>query len=362
MRKIIIFIVIFAFGLSIRALCQISAVHHYLPILTKKQVADYKGYNMIIVDHEVILSSANNLALMRRDNPGLIILAYVNKIEWHEPMFSDKRWSLEMVAELKKYPKWFLRDPRGNKLEFWPQTVLMNCRLDCPRYTINGRSYSYIEWFTERYIQDVIGAYKKAGINLDGILDDELLKFISFIGNYGNNRHGIDSNGDGLNDDAKELDRQWRLGNAYFLQAVREAMGKDFIIIGNGGHGYYLEWCNGKMFEYFPEIFLNENDKLCEAWPENMRNAAGMEIAIFNARANAYGKSDNWQTGLYSAMLLDNVIFSHGQNTPFNPKYNLNLGKPKGRFYQSGSVFSRKYEKGTINFDPVSKKAWIERK
>ncbi|MEI6835809.1 MAG: putative glycoside hydrolase [Candidatus Falkowbacteria bacterium] len=359
MKKLIFLAFLAIISSSLAA--QLSAVHHYLPVLSAEQARSYKGYDFIIPDHEVIFNSPENLKLMRKDNPGLQILVYANKIEWHEPMFSDKPWSLKMVAELQKYPKWFLRDLLGYKLEFWPGTVLMNCRLDCPRYIINGKSYSYIEYFTENYIKEVIGAYRKAGIRLDGLLDDELLKSISFITHYGKNRNNVDGDGDGLNDDPNEFNRQWRLGNAYFLNKVREAMGPDFVIIGNGGHGYYLDYCNGKMFEYFPEVYLNETDQLTEAWPENMNHAAGMEIAIFNARANAYGKKDNWLFTLCSAMMLDQVIFSHGQNMPYDEKYNLHLGKALGNHYQVGNVVSRKFAKGIVHVDPVAKKAWIER-
>ncbi|MFZ2310477.1 MAG: putative glycoside hydrolase [Patescibacteria group bacterium] len=340
---------------------QVTAVLHYLPTLSASQVAAYKGYDMIIPDHEVINNSPDALKQMRRDNPELIILAYANKIEWHSPMYNDKPWSLKMVAELKKYPKWFLKGTDGKQLEFWPGTVLMNCRLDGPRYNIHGKSYSYIEFFTERYIADVIGAYKKAGVRLDGILDDELLKSISFIGSYGGNHNGVDSDEDGLDDDPAELNRQWRLGNAYFLKTVRETMGEDFMIIGNGGHGYYMQWCNGKQMEYFPEIYLNENDHLTEAWAENMNNAAGMRYAFFNARANAYGKKDNWQFSLCSAMMLDNVIFSHGQNMPYDKKYELHLGQALGASYAENGTYKRRFQNGTVYVDPVAKKSWIEK-
>ena len=340
---------------------QLTAVHHYLPILTEEQAKSYKGYDFIIPDHEVIFTSANNLKLMRRDNPNLFIFVYANMIEWHDPMFPDKPWSRKMTTELLKYPKWFMRDLYGKKLEFWQGTVLMNCRLDGPRYEIDGKSYSYIEWFTERYIQDVIEAYQKAGIHLDGILDDELLKSISFIGDYGKNRNGIDSDGDGKNDNPKELDRQWRLGNAYFLSELRRTMSDDFVIMGNGGNGYYMDYCDGKMFEYFPEVYLNESDKLTEAWPLNMDHAMGMKIALFNARANAYGKTDNWLFTLCSAMLLDNSVFSHGQNTPYEEKYDLHLGKKMGKYHQIGNLVSQKFERGVINIDPVAKKAWVDK-
>ena len=348
-------------SLSLLLNAQKTAVHHYLPILTTQQVSNYYGYDVIIVDPEVIYTSVDNLRLMREANPNLIILVYSNKIEWYDPMFNDKPWELRMLAELKKYPKWFLQDTAGKTLEFWPGTVLMNCRLDCPKYLIDGKSYSYVEYFTERYLKDVIGAYKRANIKLDGILDDELFKSISFVGNYGRNKNGIDSNGDRQNDEPIELNRQWRLGNAYFLNAVRETMGNKFIITGNGGHGFYMQWCNGKMFEYFPEKYLNESDKRLEAWPENMCNASGMKISIFNARADSYGQKDNWFFTLCSVMLIDGAIFSHGQNQPYNKKYNLNLGKPLGSYYGENDVYRRKFQNGTVVVDPFTKMARIEK-
>ena len=354
------FFIIILLGFCLLARAQTTAVLHYLPTLSAEQAEAYRGYDMIVVDHEVINNSPENLRLMREENPNLKILVYANKIEWHNPMFLDKPWSLKMVAELKKYPKWFLKGTNRKKLVFWPGTVLMNCRLDCPRYIINGKSYNYIEYFTEHYINDIIGAYQKEGIRLDGLLDDELLKSISFIGSYGQN-HGVDSNSDGKNDNKAELNRQWRLGNAYFLKTIRQTMGPDFLIIGNGGHGYYLDWCDGKMFEYFPEIYLNEADTKTEAWPENMRHAAGIKVALFNARADNYGHPDNWLFTICSAMLLSNVIFSHGQNMPYREDYCLNLGKPLGSCEidtVNGDYF-RQFQNGTVYVNPVSKKGWI---
>jgi len=281
------------------------------------------------------------LRYMRAVNPNLLIMVYSEKMQWHCPMFPDKPWSLKMVVELKKHPKWFLCSPTGQNLQFWPSTIMMNCRLDCPRYIINGKSYNYIEYFTERYIKDVILSYKKEGIKLNGILDDDLLKDISFL------KGGVDSNCDGQEDEPGELNRQWRLGNAYFLEKVREAMGKDFIIIGNGGHGYYMDYCTGKQMENFPETFIGD-------WSQNMTNASGMKLALFNAR------KDNWLFAICSSMLKDNIWFSQGQNTPYDEKYNLQLGEALDICYQEESGdFARKFKNGIIHVNPNTEKAWI---
>lgn len=340
--KKIIFLVYLTLSLG-QIMAQKTYVMHYLPVLNYEQARSYKGYDCIVVDHEVINTSAPMLRYMKSVNPNLIIMVYSEKMQWHWPMFPDKPWSIKMVNTLKKYPKWFLLDTNGENLKFWPGTIMMNCKTDCPRYLINGKSYNYIEYFSERYIKDIIASYKKEGIKLNGILDDDLFKEITFLNG------SIDSNHDGLEDEPAELNRQWRLGNAYFLEQVRNTMGKDFIIIGNGGHGYYMNVCNGKQMENFPETFIGD-------WYTNMTNAGGMKLAFFNART---GNKDNWLFTLCSSMLLDNVYFSQGQNTPYDNKFNLHLGRPLEKSFSQDGLYLRKFQNGTIYVNPETEKAWI---
>lgn len=343
MKKIVVFFYFALLALGVWG--QKTYVMHYLPGLSKEQVESYKGYDMVIVDHEVINTSPDNLRYLRHLNPQVQILAYVEKMQWHNPMFPDKPWSLDVVAYLEGFPKWFLFDPKGKNLTFWPGTVMMNIRLDGWRYNIAGKTYSYIEWFTERYLEDIIDAYSRAGIKLNGILDDDLFKDISFM------EKGVDSDFDGKADNYPELDRQWRLGNEYFLKKVRQKMGPDFLIIGNGGHGFYMNVCDGKQFEHFPEIYIG-------SWYDNLNNANGMKIALFNARDK---NLDNWMFTICSAMLLDNTWFSYGQNTPYEEKYDLKLGRPLGFFYEEAGGFARRFENGIVHVDPHNDRGWIER-
>lgn len=338
MKKILILVILALFFATTWA--QKTYVMHYLPILNHNQAESYTGYDGIVVDHEVINTSASELNYMRSVNPRLKILVYVEKMQWHMPMFPDKPWSIWMTETLKKYPRWFLLNPEGKNLSFWPGTVMMDCRANGYRYG----NYNYIEFFTKHYISEILGAYLKADIKVDGILDDDLMKEISFLSG------GVDANRDGVEDESEELNRQWRLGNAYFLKKVRQVMGPDFLIIGNGGHGYYMDYCQGKQMENFPEIYIGD-------WTKNMTNAAGMKIAFFNART---GEKDNWMFAVCSAMLLDNTWFSQGQNTPYDKKYDLQLGSTKGPFYQNqGQVFLREFQNGTIHVDPINEEAWI---
>lgn len=343
MKKLILLVCLTLFLGQVMA--QRTYVMHYLPVLSYEQARSYAGYDCVIVDHEVIHNSTASLRYIRSINPNVKILVYAEKMQWHVPMYTDKPWSLKMVSELSKYPKWFLLSPAGKNLGFWPGMEMMNCRLDCPRYIINGKSYNYIEFFTERYIKDIIKAYTREGIKLDGLLDDDLLKDIHWL------KGGVDSNFDGLEDEPTELNRQWRLGNSYFLSQVRKAMGQNFLIIGNGGHGYYMDNCNGKQLENFPEMFIGD-------WYANMTNAKGMNEVFFNARA---GAEDNWLFTACSAMLLDNTWFSQGQNTPYDNKYDLKLGEPLEVFSKDQDGFKRRFQNGTVHVDPQTQTAWIEK-
>ena len=90
-----------------------------------------------------------------------------------------------------------------------------------------------------------------------------------------------------------------------------------------------------------------------------MNNANTMEIALFNART---GEENNWFFTLCSSMLLDNTWFSFGQNTPYETKYDLKMGQPKGAFFQnSDGTFSRLFEKGKVTVDYQAERAWINK-
>jgi len=64
---------------------------------------------------------------------------------------------------------------------------------------------------------------------------------------------------------------------------------------------------------------------------------------------------------LGSSMLIDDVFFSQGQNTPYDKKYNLHLGKPLGKFFLDSLGFARKFQNGTLHVNPNDNKAWIEK-
>lgn len=353
MKKILFFLIFLALSVAmpkkgLAAELPLKDCLWFLPTMSLEQAKGLVPYDQIIVDPECAITSAASLDYLRANHPGIKILCYINPPEWFDPMWPDKPWSIKMLAELKKYPAWWLKGTDGKRISFWNGMYTMNCTWDCPEYEINGQKMKYIEFIADRFISDILEVYP-----FDGILGDNYWKESYWLGNYGQNHQGIDRDGNGKRDDAAQLNSAWRAGLSYFLGRMREFGGDDFIIIANPGHNYYAKYCDGKEYEDFPEIYLNEQDKKYQAWYENLNFAEVWDgPCIFVAR------KDNYFFTLCSAVLLDHVHFSDGQNRLYDQKYELHLGKPRKAAVSFDTGVKREFENGTVYVSPPQK-AWV---
>ena len=327
---------------------QKTAVHWYRPTISLNQAEAMANYDLLIVDPECIFNSRESLSWLKLNNPRLKILCYFNPPEWFDPMFSDKPWSIKMVNVLQEQSSWWLRDTAQNRISFWQGMYTMNCTFDCPKYLIEGQEQGYIEFITQRFIQDVLKQYP-----FDGVLIDNLWDQINWLGRHGFNQGGIDRDGDQQRDDSVTLNTAWKRGLSYCLKEIRTFGGKNFIIIGNPANLSYAQ-CDGKMFENFPDIYTKEDDKKYEGWYYNLNYASSMSgPCIFNARP------DNYFFTLCSSILVDNAYFSDQQNKAYEDKYRLLLGPPlsKAKVFDSG--YTRQFENGEVFVNPGGKNAWI---
>ncbi len=350
MRTLVIIALLFCSLGVISLKAQKTAVHWYLPTMSITEAHQLDGYNLVIVDPEVIFNNRESLETLRADNPEVKIFCYFNAVEWFNPMFSDKRWSQNIVNFLDKKEEWFLHAQNGERISFWKGMETMNCRLDCPRLPVysKDKTINYIEFITDRFIKDILKNYR-----FDGVLMDNLWDKIHWLGNYGDNTGGLDYGSDLADNDSVALNLEWQRGMNYCLDEINEFGGAGYLI-GNPGHLNYPQ-CSGKMFENFPEIYLNEADRVYEAWPENINNASVFATGpnIFNAR------KDNYFFTLCSSLLVDNVYFSYLQNTKYDSKYELDLGPAIGEMKVDKGIYSRRFRKGTVNVNPLHKKAWV---
>ncbi len=353
MKKLILFLSFLGMFYAHDAQAQRTAVHWYLPKMSLKEAGQLKGYDLVIVDPEIIFNDRASLDALRADNPNIQIYCYFNIVEWFNPMFSDKPWSKNILAFLEKNEEWFLHGQDGKRLSFWPGMQTMNCLADCPKlrvYTEDKKPVNYVEFITDRFIEDILKEYR-----FDGVLMDNLWNKVYWLGNYGSNKNGF-AWAPVKDADVHLVDVYWRKGLIDCLDTLKKFGGESLKIIGNPGHLDYQKQCSGKMFENFPEIYLNEADSTFEAWYENISNASSFPDGpdIFNAR------TDNYFFTICSSMLLDNVYFSYLQNTKYENKYQLALGAPiaETRANSDGS-HSRAYQNGLVFVDPLAKKAWI---
>lgn len=357
MKKVLlIFVLLLGVAYAYDAKAQKTAVHWYLPMMSLEEASRLKGYDLIMVDPEIIFNNRASLDALRADNPNVKIYCYFNVVEWFFPMWSDKPWSKNIISFLDKKEEWFLHGKDGKRLNFWTdektgkKMLSMNCRIDCPKLPVysTDKKISYIEFITDRFIQDILRTYP-----FDGVLMDNLWYRITWLGKYGTNKSGFDY-GSVSNNDSTTLNFLWKQGMDYCLNTLKNFGGQNFTLVGNPGHLSYPQ-CSGKMFENFPEIYLNKADTLYSAWYENLNNAAAFSVGpcIFNARV------DNYLFTLCSSMLLNNVYFSYLQNQKYDSKYQLALGKPLAPAQADNGLHSRVYENGSVFVDPTLKKAWV---
>jgi len=359
MKKILIILCFIGVIGIFESKAQITTEHWYLPTMSLEQAHQLKGYDEVIVDPEVIFNNRASLDALRLDNKNVKIYCYFNVVEWFNPMFDDKPWSKNIVAFLNKHEEWFLHGGNGERISFWPGMQTMNCAINCPGANVYSteadEKINYINFISERFIDDILKTY-----HFDGVVTDNLWPKIDWIGYYGVNQSGLDY---GIaKDDSRRseiLNEAWRAGMSYCLNQIKK-FDPSLIIIGNPGNMSYPQ-CSGKMFENFPEIYLNEADTIFEAWYENISNASMWPLdknipaghCIFNARKN------NYFFTLCSSMLLNGVSFSYLQNTKYEEKYKLNLGSALGPSKISNGIYTRSYEKGIVMVDPYAKKSWV---
>jgi len=348
--KKLIFFVLLSVVCSV-SVAQTTVLLHYLPTFSRQTAENSVGYNNIVVDPDLFFSASGRENLnWLQEQKKIKVLAYANPIEMFVPAFPDKPWSINLFNFVKEIPGFWLRYVNGKMVSFWPGTKMLNCAIDLEPVTINGKKMNYIEFFSDVYINNVL----KNNPCITGMAGDNMWKGGVFWMRYWQNNGLIDLNNDGIADDSISIDKSWSAGLIYFLDQVRQNMGSDFTIINNPATDKFKKHEAGTIMENYPDIFMNEKDTVYEAWYENMALTDSMPGPfIFNSR------SDNYWFTLCSSMLADNVWFSYSKNTPYDKKWELNLGQALARRIQVREIVFRLYENGTVYVNPRDKTAWV---
>ena len=328
--------------------------------ITEAEARTMAKWDILLVDMEVQHYSPNSLKLIRKYNPKIKILAYLASQE----VRGD---SHDLTGTLRKRlydqinDRWWLRDTSGNKVYWWPGNPIFNVTGNCPKDD-DGKRYSD---FLGGFIKDEI---LSTGL-WDGVFLDNVWEGIDFMSGF-----NIDLNQDGTGETQKELSASWKQGMTSLLNNVRQTLGPDYIMIGNGGEGYY-KYLNGSLYEHFPY----------QGWAYTMnkyrfitQNGYSPAIGILNSNVGNSGKRTDYQKmryGLASALLGDGFYsFDNGDQTHVEmwwyDEYESYLGRPtsvainvaNGGTKLTEGVWRRDYEKGVVLVNSTDKEYVVDLK
>jgi len=313
--------------------------------ITEAEAKELAKWDILLVDMEVQHYSPDSLRLIREYNPDIKILVYLASQE-----VRGDSGTLTGTLRKKLYDQieneWWLRDIHGNQIQWWPGNPIVNITNESE--LIEGkRFYDVLPWFVENELMST-GLW-------DGVFYDNVWEGIDFLESF-----EVDLDGDGQAENKAELGTAWKQAMNTLLSNTRNILGDDYLIIGNGGEGYY-NYLNGSLYEHFPEhgwsYTLNQYRFVT-------KNGYSPAIGILNTNVNNTGNRENYQKmryGLTSSMLGDGFYsFDSGDQSHteiwWYDEYESFLGAPIGEpenILDSDSQFKdglwrREYENGLV--------------
>ncbi len=320
--------------------------------ISDEEASELSRWDVVILDMETAKTSPDQLAKIRELNPKIKIIAYVTSEEILEDVNSGYA---PLRADLRAGIKdnYWLKDPSGNQLSFWPGTLMLN-----------GADTSADSW--NSYLANFVNQEVKGSGYFDGVFLDNLWTNISWF-NGGN----LDLNGDHQKDKASEADAKWLKGSQHLLAQIRAKCGKNFLIMSNGQADKHFEKdLNGRLLENFPALFNGAS------WTKAMSDYQLAGSAEQNPKLvvlNSYAKNQNdfrkFRFGLASTLMangyysFDYDVTNHGQ-TWWYDEYDAKLGAPQGDAYNllsknssalAPGLWRRDFEKGIAVVNSTNK-------
>jgi hypothetical protein len=284
---------------------------------------------------------------LRQLNPNIKILAYVDTSGSAAARFVEES-NFPGYALAHAIPEqWYIH--RGtDRVGLWPGAWMLNVTDMAPKNDRGERFYDFLP----RFISESVWS---TGL-WDGIFLDNALPGASwFVGS------GLDVNGDGKAEDDNTVNASWARGWAGLATNLRNRLGKNALIMGNGS-AQYANVTNGILFENFPN---NGWTTIYKDFSSALSKNQSPKISAINASPNNVDNPASYQImrfGLGTAMLGDGFYAydfgsrDHGQ-TWWYDEYDANLGKPNGEDVALlpgnakgivDGVWWRSYERGAV--------------
>jgi len=294
-------------------------------IKDENEAKELAKWDLLVLDMDVQTYSLENLKLIKKYNPNIIILAYVTSQEIRSDSASLYGNSLRKKLFAQINESWWLKDGNGNKISYWPKTYMLNV------YNYGQSSNGAWNTALPKFMHDNV---LSTGL-WDGVCYDNTWSGVSFV-NGGN----IDINNDGQKDSSDQLDSAWKQGYVKLL-SYANSLDPGKIIIGNGKLSKdYLPYLNGKIHESFPDnydgVWIN-NVKYYFDYDHQYKQPS---IIVINSNTNNTGQVsyEQMRFGLTSTLLgngyysYDDGNLSHSKVWWFD-EYSAFLGEPVKEAY-----------------------------
>ncbi len=303
------------------------------------------AYDVLVLPVEAQIFNPDFFASARRENPNILILAYVPTKSYAKIWSENPLDTLHPKLKARTSDALRLRSSGGQILSVWPGT----------------ETYNVSTAWTDALIAFVKNDVMASG-KWDGLFFDETSATISWL-----NGGDVDVDNDGRRDDPASADRLWKDGMIRLLKGARDGIGADSIIITNGDSDRDLQpYVNGRMFETFPTPWEYDG-----TWATVMNNYLGLQkqvgyppLFIINSNTGNTGNRNDFKKmrfGLASALLGDGYFefdhgdADHGQLWMYD-EYGAYLGKPLAEAKNlTGStapvrpgVWRRDFQHGTV--------------
>lgn len=205
--------------------------------LKESDLAALARWDIVVLDGNQQARYPDRIRRLRELNPAIKILAYIPCEEFataHLSAPADYPYA-KLGRQIRD--DWWLRDPQGNRIYFWPGQPMLDVTDSNPRLRQGERWNDHLP----RFIRDELMA---SGM-WDGIFLDN-----AFDGLKWHVKSPVDLNRDGQADKQEDIDRAWRNGMNAMMRRIQE-QNPGAILIGNGGVAY-AERLHGVLFEGFP--------------------------------------------------------------------------------------------------------------
>ncbi len=315
--------------------------------LTDEQVRELAKWDVVILDMDQQGRHPDQIRKLRRLNPNIKILAYIDSTGIHGGRFVAPRNTPGYKLAHSIPENWYLH--RGKeRVGFWPGAWVLNMTVDCPKDGQGRRWLDYLPQFIERELWST-------GLWDGFFLDNALIGPTWFVGG------GLDMHGDGRADSDSDVNNSWYTGWVRMAAELRKRIGPQALLMGNGAWEY-APHTNGIIFENFPNYGWIEGFK---AYQTAYHHSVKPSITAINSNANNVNKPASYRQmrlGLGTSMLANGYYSfdygdkNHGQ-TWWYDEYDAKIGGPAGPptlLDPSGTsgvvegVWWREYENGAV--------------